>query len=180
MSAAGTRLRPATGASRWRVDPARSELALTGSVMGAPWLDVLLRGLTGSLLLDAEEPSGSSFELTVSGAGLYVGDPFLNSRLRLEDTVADEHVWLSGVLADGVLPGEHEATVWHNLAGMPSPARMAVELSRWDVRSCTRAAPLELAATRVSVAARQLEGRERLALHLEAVLDQDALAPRGA
>lgn len=166
-------MRAVTGALRWRLDPARSELGFAGSVMGAPWVDGLLRGLGGSLVLDLDEPAGSSFELAGTGAGLYVGDPFLNSRLRLADLLGGEQLRLSGTLADGVLAGEYEATVWHNLTGVPTPLRMAVELWRWHVLSPARASRAEEAGIRLSVTARQLEGFERVGLHLEAVLDED-------
>ena len=169
MSATGSHVRGVTGALRWEVDPARSELALAGSAMGAPWVSCLLRGLAGSLLLDAEDPAGSSFELAAAGAGLYVGDPFLNSRLRLADVLGGASVRLSGMLTDGLLAGEYEATVWHNLVGLPAPLQMAVELSLWEVRAASGSSPAG-SSVRVSVSARQLEGLERLELHVEAVL----------
>ena len=168
MSAAAARVRATAGALRWRLDPARSELSLAGTVMGAPWLDGLLRGLAGTMVLDPEEPPGSSFELAGAGAGLYVAEPFLNSSLRLADLLGEE-VRLAGMLvAGGALAGEYEARVRHNLAGLRSPLRMAVELSRWQALGAGDAR----GGVRVSLSARQLDGLERLSLHLEAVLDE--------
>jgi hypothetical protein len=172
MSATGAHVRGVAGALRWRVDPARSELALAGATMGAPWVDGLLRGLRGSLVLDLEQPTGSGFELAGAACGLYVGDPFLNSRLRLADVLGEGEVRLSGTLACGVLPGEYEATVSHNLEGLRSPLQMAVELWQWEVRPAGRTGGADPTA-RISVSARQLEGLERLELHLEAVLEAD-------
>jgi hypothetical protein len=166
-----------SGALRWRVDPARSELALSGSVMGVRWADGLLRGLAGSLLLDLLDPAGSSFDLCGEPTGLYVGDPFLNTRLRLGDILADDGIWLSGALAGGPLAGEYEASVRHNLAGIPSPLPMAVELWRWDALASVGSSDDSPAAPRVSFTARQLDGFERLELHVEAVPDQELTSP---
>ena len=168
-----------SGALRWRVDPARSELTLSGSVLGARWADALLRGLAGSLLLDLLEPAGSSFELCGDAVELYVGDPFLNSRLRLGDILGEERIWLSGALASGPLAGEYEACVRHNLAGLPSPLPMALELWRWDALATVGSGEDSPPAPRVSFTARQLDGFERLELHVEAVLDEELATPNG-
>jgi hypothetical protein len=52
---------------------------------------------------------------------------------------------------------------------------MAVELARWEVMGVGGERGEERRAVRVSLSARQLAGLERLALHLEALLEEDGL-----
>jgi hypothetical protein len=162
---------PVTQSLRWRVDPARSEASVHGEHMGTPWVDALMRGLAGELLLDPSDPCGCSFAVSASRAQLYVGEPRLNTQLRLEELVPrGGAVQINGVLSAGVPPGGYHAEVHHTLAGLPSPLTMAAELRSSSTLSLPMRGPEPVWSWRVSMTAHPLDGLERLHLHIEAEL----------
>lgn len=177
MTATREGLRPAVGGLRWTVDPKRSEVELLGRHMGAPWVNALVRGLSGELMLDCADPVGGTFALSAQAGAVYVGDPYLNTQLRTADVIGDaERIELSGRIVAGLRHGGHAAEVAHALAWLPSPLAMVVEISQWESVPCGEPPRGWQPTARVSICARQLDpgapaaraGGE-LCLRLEAV-----------
>jgi hypothetical protein len=180
MSATLARLDPVRGTLRWRVDPLASEISVHGVHLGAPWVNGVLRGLAGELILDPADPCGSSFDVTVARERAYVGDPFLNTQLRLADLLrGGGAVRLTGTVTPDAAGAGYAADVYHTLASLPCPLAMAVVLRRFaplcgGSETATAAARVSLTALplpsadapRRAIAARA--SLEPVRLHLEA------------
>ncbi len=199
MSTMSAGPRTLTQMARWQVDPARSEIRLLGYYGEMPWVNGVLKGVSGELLLDFETPAGSTFELLIDAAGLYVGDPFLNTKLRAADLLGGDgsERRLSGRISAPLGAGEHEAEVQHTLARVACPLLMAVKLSRWQAvgdpaqgssppsrlnlsaRQLSELLPAPGAPRRVLGARRQGRWVEQICLDLEA-LPGDTGPPAGA
>jgi hypothetical protein len=175
MIAARARAGPVTGGLRWRVDPRRSEATVAGSHLGAPWVNGLIRGIAGELILDPVDPRGSSFAVRAPRERVYVGDPRLNTQLRLGDLLGERPlINFDGVLDEG--PGGYSVDLCHTLPGLGSPLPMAVELLSASTLALPALEGEPAWGWRVSLTARPLGGLERLTLHLEADLAEAATA----